>query len=46
MRSQYDPDTEKDALLFGAAAFIKKPLAIENLSRLIGQALESPSKAV
>lgn len=46
MSSQYGTDTEKDALLIGAAAFIKKPLAIENLSRLIRQALDSPSKAV
>lgn len=45
MNSQYGPDTEKDALLIGAAAFIKTPLAIENLSRLIWQALNSPSKA-
>ena len=41
MSSQYGPDTEKDALLIGAAAFIKKPLAIKNLSRLIQQALDS-----
>lgn len=41
MSSEYSPDTEKDALLIGAAAFIKKPLAVENLSRLIRQALDS-----
>lgn len=41
MSSQYGPDTEKDALLIGAVAFIKKPLAIKNLSRLIRQALDS-----
>ena len=41
MSSQYGPDTEKDALLLGASAFIKKPLAAKNLSRLIRQALDS-----
>ncbi len=39
MSSQYGPDTEKDAQLLGAAAFIKKPLAVKELSRLIRQAL-------
>lgn len=41
MSSQYGPDTEKDALLIGAAAFIKKPLDAKHLSRLIRQALDS-----
>lgn len=39
MSSQYGPDTEKDARLLGAAAFIKKPLAVEELSRLLRQVL-------
>lgn len=41
MSSQYGPDTEKDALLIGAAAFIKKPLVVKELARLIRQALDS-----
>ena len=41
MSSQYGPDKEKDALLIGAHAFIKKPLVVKNLSQLIRQALES-----
>lgn len=41
MSSQYGPDTEKDALLLGARAFIKKPLVVKELSRLIRQALDS-----
>ncbi|MBI2788691.1 MAG: response regulator [Elusimicrobia bacterium] len=41
MSSQYGPDTEKDALLLGASAFIKKPLVVKELSRLIRQALDS-----
>lgn len=39
MSSQHGPDTEKDAHLLGAAAFIKKPLAAKELSQLIRQAL-------
>lgn len=41
MSSQHGSDTEKDALLIGAAAFIRKPLAIKNLSQLIRQALDN-----
>jgi len=41
MSSQYGPDTEKDALLIGAVAFIKKPLIAKDLSRLIRLALGS-----
>ncbi|MEQ1918372.1 MAG: response regulator [Elusimicrobiota bacterium] len=41
MSSQYGPDSEKDALLIGAAAFIKKPLIVKDLSRLIRQTLDS-----
>lgn len=44
MSSQYGPDTEKDALLIGATAFIRKPLAIKNLSQLIRQALASGAR--
>ena len=40
MSSQHGPDAEKDARLLGAAAFIKKPLAVEELSRLVRQALD------
>lgn len=40
MSSQHGPDTEKDARLLGAAAFIKKPLVAEELSRHIRQALD------
>lgn len=40
MSSQYGPDTEKDALLLGAAAFIKKPLSVKELSRLVKVALD------
>ncbi len=39
MSSQHGPDTEKDARLLGAAAFIMKPLAVKELSRLIRQAV-------
>lgn len=39
MSSQYGPDMEKDACLLGAAAFIKKPLTIKELSRLIRETL-------
>lgn len=39
MSSQCGPDTEKDARLLGASAFIKKPLAIKELSRLIRETL-------
>lgn len=35
MTSQYNPETEKDALLLGAEAFLRKPLATEDLSALI-----------
>jgi len=41
MSSQYGPDTEKDALLRGASSFIKKPLVVNELLRLIRQALDS-----
>lgn len=41
MSSQYGSDTEKDALLIGAAAFIKKPLVVKELARLIRQAFDS-----
>ncbi|MDE2143905.1 MAG: response regulator [Elusimicrobia bacterium] len=41
MSSQCGPDMEKDARLLGAAAFIKKPLVVEELSRLIRQALDA-----
>lgn len=41
MSSQYGSDTEKDALLIGAAAFITKPLVAETLSELISHALDS-----
>ncbi len=41
MSSQHGPDTEKDARLLGAAAFIKKPLVLDELSRLIREALDS-----
>ncbi|MDE2142923.1 MAG: response regulator [Elusimicrobia bacterium] len=40
MSSQHGPDTEKDARLLGAAAFIKKPLVVKELSRLIRQSLD------
>lgn len=40
MSSQYGPDMEKDARLLGAAAFIKKPLVVKELSRLVRQALD------
>ena len=40
MSSQHGPDTEKDASLLGAAAFIKKPLVVKELSRLIRQTLD------
>lgn len=41
MSSQYGPDTEKDARLLGASAFIKKPLTVKELSLRIQQALDS-----
>lgn len=40
MSSQYGPETEKDARLLGAVAFMKKPLAVKELSRLIRQVLD------
>lgn len=40
MSSQYGPDTEKDARLLGASAFIKKPLVVKELSQLIRQAID------
>lgn len=40
MSSQYGSDTEKDALLIGAVAFIKKPLVVKNLSQIIRQVLD------
>lgn len=39
MSSQGGPETEKDALLLGASAFIKKPLTIKTLSKVIRQVL-------
>ena len=39
MSSQYGSDTVKDALLIGAAAFIKKPLVVKDLARIIRQVL-------
>jgi DNA-binding response OmpR family regulator len=41
MSSQFGPDTEKDAFLLGASAFIKKPLVVKDLARIIRQTLES-----
>jgi len=38
MSSQHGPETERDAHMLGAVAFIKKPLVIKELSRLIHQA--------
>lgn len=37
MSSQHGSDTEKDALLLGASAFIKKPFSVEELSRLLSK---------
>lgn len=37
MSSQCGPDAEKDALLLGAGAFIKKPFSVNNLSRLLSK---------
>ena len=37
MSSQCGPDTEKDALLLGASAFIKKPFTIGELKRLLSK---------
>ena len=39
MSSQYGPDMEKDARILGAAAFIRKPLVVKELSRLIRETL-------
>lgn len=40
MSSQHGPDTERDAHLLGAVAFVKKPLVVKELSRLIRQTLD------
>lgn len=37
MSSQYGPDTEKDALLLGASAYIKKPFSGDELARLLSK---------
>ena len=46
MSIQHGPDTEKDARLLGAAAFIKKPLVVKELSRLIRQALDRDASSL
>lgn len=46
MSSQYGSDTEKDAHLIGAAAFIKKPLVAETLSELIRQTLDNAASSL
>lgn len=43
MSSQCGPEMEKDARLLGAAAFIRKPLVVKELSRIIREALDRKS---